>query len=265
MKRKSLSAVVATVGLVLAGSALASPALADGGYNATVAGFSSPTPLVALATSSVQQVTVVNLPAAVGVYALHCKVPADPRQPPTVCDSSTDSLAYLPADAAARATVTFPLKINGEFFGTNPNPTAGPAAGESVDCRVATGNPRSTTCAVYILGAGKDSANPAYIRFFPTVFSPVKADRKTDMATVSLDGVIVKKGTSPTLSMAAPAPIAITTASGLVPSVSGDNCSVSKGTITALKVEGTCTLTITTTGGKNYLPLVTTQAFSLTK
>ena len=42
MKRKSLSAVVATVGLVLAGSALASPALADGGYNATVAGFSSP-------------------------------------------------------------------------------------------------------------------------------------------------------------------------------------------------------------------------------
>lgn len=264
MKSKSLSAIVATVGMILTAGALASPALAEGGYNATVAGFSSPTPLVALATSSTQQVTVVNLPANVGIYALHCKVPADPRQPPTVCDSSTDSLAYLPADAAARATVTFPIKINGEFFGTNPNPTAGPSLGESVDCRVPTGNPRSTTCAVYILGAGKESANPAYIRFFPTVFSPVKADRKADSVTIVVEDMVLTKGSKVSLSASAPSTFSITTASGLTPSISGDNCSVSKGKITALKDSGLCALRITTTGGRNYLPLVTTQVFSLT-
>ena len=95
------AAIAATV---IAVATLAAPARAEGAYNATVAGQSSPTPLVALVSSSVLTVDVVNLPAGVGLYALHCKVPADPRQPPTVCDASNDALAYLPADAAAQGT-----------------------------------------------------------------------------------------------------------------------------------------------------------------
>ncbi|MBK9740494.1 MAG: hypothetical protein IPO93_13505 [Actinobacteria bacterium] len=160
--------------------------------------------------------------------------------------------------------MTTPLKINGEFFGTNPNPTAGPSTGESVDCRAATGNPRSTTCAVYILGAGKESANPAYIRFFPTVFSPVKPDRRADAARITIEDMVLTKDSKVSLSAGTPSAFSISTSSGLTPSVSGDNCSVSQGQITALKSSGLCTLRITTTGGRNYLPLVTTQVFSLT-
>jgi hypothetical protein len=264
MIRTTMRVAAAAVGIVLATTVLAGPAMAAGGYNATVAGQPSGTPLVNLATSSTQTVDIVNLPAGVGLYGLHCKVPADPRQPPTLCDSSAGSLNYLMADQADRATASFPLRVNGEFFGTNPNPTAGPSLGQSVDCRADTGNPRMTTCAVYILGAGKESANPQWIRFFPTVFSPVRADRKNDSATITYNGAVLTKGAKPKLSLAKPGTFTVATTSGLVPSVTGDKCSIKDGKITALQSNGACVVRLTTTGGRNVKPLVQVQVFKLT-
>ncbi len=258
-----LGGLAAVAGLVLAGGVLAAPAQAADPYNATVAGFQGNTPLVALAPSSTQQVAVTNLPPNVGLYILHCKTPADPRQPPTLCDGSTGALQVVPGDPAGRASFSVAIKLNAEFFGTNFNPTAGPTASESVDCRVPTGNPRSTTCTLYVLGSGRDSANPTYLRVWPTVFSAVKPDRKTDVATVSLAGAAVKPGSTPTLKANAPTELLVTTQSGLAPSFNGDKCSVANGKITALVATGTCTLVITTTGGKNYKPLVQTQVFNL--
>lgn len=253
---------LATVAL----GAAASPAqAADGAYNATIAGQRQYSPLVNLASSSVQRVDVVNLPANVGLYALHCKVPADPRSAPTQCDGSAGALAYLPAAPEARPTVSIPLTVNGEFFGTDPNPTAAARPGESVDCRVATGDPRSTTCAVYVLGAGRESANPAYIRVFPTVFTPVKANRATDIATVTLGGTAIAKGAKPKLSGSAPTAMTVTLKSGLTPTLSADNCTVTPTSITALKAAGTCTVRIVSNGGPNTKPLVTTQVFRLAK
>jgi hypothetical protein len=265
MTPRTIRIALAAAGVALLGASVATPAMAADAYNATIAGQRSFTPLVNLVQSSTLTVDVVNLPAGVGLYALNCKVPADPRQAPTVCDLSNGAAAYLPASDAARATASLPIKVNAEFFGNNPNPTSGPTAGQSVDCRADTGNPRATTCAVYVLGAGKESANPAYLRVWPTAFQPVKADRKTDVATVTLAGKAVESGMKPKLSASAPVKISVTLASKLTPSLSGDACSVSAGKITALKSAGTCTLTITSTGGKNYKPLVTTQVFRLTK
>ncbi len=262
---RSVRTAIAAIGIALVAGTIATPVLAaDAPYNATVAGQRSFTPLVNLAPSSTLNVDVVNLPAGVGLYALHCKVPADPRMAPTLCDSSTGSLAYVTAEGALRPTVTIPLKVNAEFWGTNPNPTDSSLPG-SVDCRVSTGDPRSTTCALYVLGAGKDAANPAYMRIWPTMFSPVKADRKTDVATVTLDGTVVARGAKPTIRFNKAMPLSVVLASGLTPSLSSDNCSVAGGKITALKAVGTCTVRITSTGGKNYKPLVKTQVFLIRK
>lgn len=267
MLRTTARAAVLATGLALMGGLVAAPAMAADGYDATIAGQRNFTPLVNLASSSTQTVQVVNLPAGVGLYALHCEVPADPRSAPTLCDLSTDAAGYLPASDADRASATMAIKVNGEFYGMNPNPTAAAASGESVDCRADTGNPRSTTCAVYILGAGKESANPAYIRLFPTSFLPVSAQRANDAARVELDGAVVRRGAKPRLSLGQPEKFMVTLRSGLTPSLSSDNCSIdsAKGTITALKNRGTCTVRITSTGGKNVKPLVKTQVFRLTK
>lgn len=262
---RTMAAAAVTLGLVAAGAAIATPASAADAYNATIAGQRSFTPLVNLVQSSTLTVDVVNLPAGVGLYALHCKVPADPRTAPTVCDQSAGAAAYLPATDAARATATLPIKVNAEFYGTNPNPTAGGPGGESVDCRADTGNPRSTTCSVYVLGAGKESANPAYLRVFPTVFVPVSATRVSDVATVTLDGTVVRRGARPQVSAAMAAPFTVTLKSGLTPSLSSDTCSIANGKISALASQGTCTVLITSTGGKFYTPIVTTQVFRLVK
>lgn len=264
--RNRLIALLAT-GLIGASIAAAAPVAANTPantpFNATVAGHRGFTPLVNLAPSSTLTVDIVNLPVGVGLYALHCKTPADPRQAPTVCDQSTGAAAYLPATTAARPSIQLPVRVNGEFFGTNPNPTTGGVTGESVDCRVPTGNPRATTCSLYVLGAGRDSANPTYLRVWPTAFSPVRADRRADSATVTLAGKAVKQGTSPILRLNTPVRFAVTLSSGLTPNLTADNCSIADGRITALKGEGVCTVTITSTGGKNVTPLVTTQTFRL--
>jgi hypothetical protein len=256
---------VAGAAIAMLGALVAAPASAADAYNATVAGQRGFTPLVSLMQSSTLSVDVVNLPAGVGLYALHCKVPVDPRSAPTVCDQSTDAAAYLPASDAARASVALPIKVNAEFYGTNPNPSTGVVTGESVDCRVDTGNPRATTCAVYVIGAGKESANPAYLRVFPTVFTPVTAQRSNDSATITLDGKVLKRGAIPKLGLDDTVPFTVALKSGLAPSVSANNCTIADGTITALKSQGTCVVRITSTGGRSFKPLVTTQVIRLTK
>ena len=178
----------------------------------------------------------------------------NPRSAPTLCDSSTDSLVYIPATAADRASVAAKIKVNGEFYGTNPNPQTGTSANQSVDCR-AEAAPGLGACAVYILGAGRESANPNYLRVFPTVFKSVRTDRKTDKVKFR-----PKSGSKITQNGRA---FSATTRSGVTPSITADNCSVRDGKITALADTGTCTLTIVTTGGRNFKPLVTTRTFKL--
>lgn len=249
-------AIACATGFVLIGSTLGSPASASGSYNVTVAGFTNMTPLVALATSSEQPVVATNIPANVGIYALHCAVPANPRSAPTLCDNSEGSAVYLPALPAARDTVNATIKLNGEFYGTNPNPQSGATAPASVDCRATTGPGRSA-CAVYILGAGRDSANPAYMRVFPTVFSPVKPDRKTDSITLS-----PKAGS--TVSQT-PSAFSAKTASGLTPTILSSGCSFTeKDTrIAGIAASGTCEVTMWTTGGRNFKPMVQTVTYNL--
>lgn len=253
-KKRTGNLVAAISALGLACATAVVPAQAEGAFNATVAGVNNMAPLVALETSSVQAVAVTNLPANVGLYALHCAVPMNPRSAPTLCDSSTDSLVYIPATAADRAGVVAKIKVSGEFHGTNPNPQTGVGASQSVDCRVEVA-PGIGACAVYILGAGRESANPTYLRVFPTAFTSVRADRKTDRVKVipKTGATLTQKGRV----------FSATTRSGLTPSITGDNCSVRDGKITPLADSGTCTITIVTTGGKNYKPLVETRTFKL--
>jgi hypothetical protein len=241
----------------------AAPAMAADAYNASIAGQRNFGMLASLAPSSTQTVDIVNLPAGVGLYALNCLMPQDPRSAPTVCDQSEGAAAYLPATGALRPAATLPIKVNAEFYGTNPNPTGGDAGGQSVDCRTATGNPRTTTCAVYVIGAGRDSANPLYLRVFPTSYLPVKQDRLADSAAVSLKGEAVARGTRPVLVSGKATPFAVELASGRSASLSSVGCQIGDGTITALSGSGTCEVLITSTGGKNYKPLVTTQTFRL--
>lgn len=254
--RIARTALAGAAGLVLIGSALGSTASAQGAYNVTVAGSNNMTPLVALASSSMQPVVASNLPANVGIYALHCAVPSNPRSAPTLCDSSTDSAIYIPAIPTARDTVNASIKVNGEFYGTNPNPQSGATEPASVDCRVPAA-PGMSTCAVYIIGAGRDSANPAYLRVFPTVFSPVKADRKTDGVKLT-----PKRG-----SVLSESPIAFSakTISGLKPTITSSQCVLSDNDtkIQGASASGICEVLITTTGGKNYKPLVQKVTYKL--
>ncbi len=247
-----LTGVLAAGGLLGA----ATSASAADGYDATIAGQPRYTPLVNLVQSSTLPVDVVNLPAGVGLYAMHCKVPAEQRAMPTQCDLSPGAAAYLPAVGQARATDSFPIRVNAEFWGANPNPTAGATAVGPGDCR-------ATPCAVYVLGAGRDAANPAYLRVFPTMFTPVRADRAADVATVTVAGKVMGPAAKVVLTQGKPVAFAVKTKSGLTAHASGDTCSVAAGQISALAATGTCTVRITTTGGKNFAPLVTTRTFTL--
>lgn len=249
-------AIASATGIVLIGAALGSTATAAGAYNVTIAGFTNMTPLVTLATSSSQPIVATNIPANVGIYALHCAVPANPRSAPTLCDNSIDSAVYVPATSAARDSVNAQIEVNGEFYGTNPNPQSGATAPGAVDCRATTGTGASA-CAIYILGAGRESANQAYMRVFPTKFSPVKADRKSDSITVTPNaGSIVSQ---------TPSAFSAKTASGLKPIMVSSTCSFSDNDtrIAGIANSGTCEVTMWTTGGKNFKPMVETVNFKL--
>ncbi|MFM1917083.1 MAG: hypothetical protein RJB01_598 [Actinomycetota bacterium] len=240
----------------------AAPAFAEGAFNATVSGIPANAPLANLASTSELTINALNLPAGVGLYALHCQVPSNPRSAPTVCDPSTGALAYIPA-GAARDTLQIPIKVNAEFFGTNPNPQGGASAPTLVDCRTPQSNPRATTCGLYVLGAGREAANPTYLRFWPTTFAAVKSDRAAQKASVTVDGTVVGPKKQVALKKDAPVSFAVKLNYDLTADVSADNCRVADGQITALADTGTCTVRITSNGGKNVLPFQRTQVFTL--
>jgi hypothetical protein len=255
MKKKLI--VAAVFGLTLIAG---TPAHAATPYSATIAGEpgSGRAPLVNLVQSSTQTIDVANLPANVGLYALHCVLPSDPRQAPTQCDDSATGLAYLTATSADRPAVQIPIKVNAEFYGTNPNPTVSGNAAGPVNCRM-------SACAVYVLGAGKESANPQYIRVWPTQFTAITTPRKADTAAVTIGKTTVSpanSGRRPTISTK-PVKFSVRLASGLTPTLSSQDCSLTSGTIAAISASGTCTVQITSTGGKYFLPIITTQVITL--
>lgn len=255
-------AIAAAAGALVASAAAVAHAN-PGGFNVTIANQQANSVLGALPSSVSLDVALTGLPESVGMYALHCKVPDNPRSAPTQCDSAEGTLAYLPAGTVRGGAASFPMKINAEFFGVNPNPQDGVATPELVDCRAETGNPRATACALYILGAGREASNPAYLRVFPTQFTSLTKERRDDTLRVSVDGARVTPSNTPDLTEGAAVPFSATLGSGLTPTVSSDNCSITDGTITALAGEGSCTVTVTSSGGKNVKPLIRTFAFDL--
>lgn len=256
LNRTTKTILASAAGVALLGTTLATSAFAEGAFNVTIAGQQPNTPLVQLETSSVQNIAISNLPANVGLYALNCAIPSNPRSAPTQCDASADSLVYIPAIAQARDSVSANIRINGEFLGTNPNPQQGATPPAAVDCR-ASNTPGMPTCAVYILGAGRESANPAYLKVFPTSFKAVKSDRKQD-------SVKVTPANNSTVTTAG-SDFSATTTSGLPVSVLSDNCRVADGKISALSDSGTCTVTLSTTGGRTFKPVVKTLTYQLAK
>ena len=191
-------------------------------------------------------------------------MPDNPRSAPTQCDGGTGTLVYLPAGSVRGGSAQLPLKINAEFHGLNPNPQGASDTPEQVDCRVDTGNPRSTTCAVYILGAGRESSNPAYLRVFPTQFNPLTKDRRDYIVKAMVEGNRATMRSAPTLVEGVATPFTVSLGSGLTPTVSSTTCSVNDSSIIALSNEGTCTVTITSSGGKNVKPLIRQYSFDLT-
>lgn len=257
-------AALAAAGALVA--SVAATAQADtNDFNVTIAGAPANSVLAALPSSADLDVAVSGLPETVGMYALHCKVPDNPRSAPTQCDPASESLAYLPAGTVPGGARTFPLDIHAEFYGLNPAPQ-GPesAAPELVDCRADTGNPRTTACAVYILGAGREASNPNYLRVFPTQFMPLTKERRDDTLRVRVDGERVRPNSTPDLVEGEAVPFQATLRSGLTPTISSDNCSIQDSTITALADTGTCTVTVMSSGGKNVKPLIRNFTFDLT-
>lgn len=256
--------VIAAAGsAALIGTLVALPAQANEPFNATIQGYRANTPLVALPSSMTLPIDVVNLPAGVGIYALHCEVPSNPRSAPTNCDSAVNALQYI-VPGAARPTLSVPLRVNAEFYGTNPNPQAGVVSTPTlVDCRTPMENPRASKCGIYILGAGREAANPAYLRFWPTAFSPVASDRRAQTATVQVNERTVGPKQRVTLKQDVATPFSVVLSSGLPANVTSDNCAVTTTSITALANSGTCTVTITSSGGKNVRPFLTTRTFGL--
>lgn len=259
--------MLAAAGALVASTAAVAHANTDspnaGGFNVTIANQPANSVLAALPSSVSLDVAVSGLPETVGMYALHCKVPDNQRSAPTQCDSAEGTLAYLPAGTVRGGAAQFPMKINAEFYGVNPNPQDGAATPELVDCRADTGNPRATACAVYILGAGREASNPAYLRVFPTQFTALTNERRNDTLRVSVDGQRVTPSNTPELTEGQEVSFSATLGSGLTPTVSSDNCSIQDGSITALAGEGTCTVTVMSSGGRNVKPLIRTFTFDL--
>jgi hypothetical protein len=262
---KSFAAKIAAIAsaAALMGAVVAVPAQAADPFNATISGQRNFTPLVNLVSTSTLTINATNLPANVGLYALNCEVPANPRSAPTNCDSAEGSLAYIPAIPTARAAIAIPIKVNAEFYGTNPNPQTGASTYNLVDCRKPGSTPQSTTCAVYVLGAGREAANPAYLRIWPTVFTPLAKERTGDSMTVTVAGTVVKRGATAKIAAGAPTAMTVKMASGLPVTVSSDNCAVRDNTVTPLTPSGTCNVVMTSNGGKNIKPFKRVQVLTI--
>ncbi|MBM3685919.1 MAG: hypothetical protein FJW85_02820 [Actinobacteria bacterium] len=227
-------------------------------FSVTANGVANRGSLADLAPSSQVTMAVSNLPANVGLYAFHCLVPPPGASPvPTRCDAGTGTLMYIVA-ATAPQTTTRPLTVNAEFEGKNPNPQTGDTGTTAVNCRV-------DACAIYTLGAGRDSVNPAYVTTFRTQFAEV-GPRAKDWATATIRGQVIKGAWQPRVSRAKASPFVVTMRSGLTATLASDACQVSQaGVIRALKSSGTCTVTITSPGTDEWAPFEREISFRLTK
>lgn len=227
-------------------------------FDVTANGIASGGTLADLPATSTVTMAVSNLPANVGLYAFHCLVPPPGASPvPTRCDAGEGTLMYVVAQAAEQTT-SRPIVTNAEFVGKNPNPQTGDTGTTDVNCRV-------DMCAIYTLGAGRESANRAYSKFFFTKFAEV-GPQANDWAVATIRGQVIKGSWQPKVSNAKASPFIVTLKSGLTASLSSDACEVSKaGKIRALKTSGTCTVTITSSGDDAWAPFEREITFRLTK
>lgn len=228
--------------------------LADPAYDVTVAGVANMGTVANLPSTSSVPVSIVNLPANVGLYLLHCALPANPMAPPTQCDAGEGALAFIQPTADLRPSLNETLRVNAAFEGRNPNPTDGDTGTTPIDCR-------TQKCAIYVLGSGKDSANPAYLRIFMTQFAT--GGTTADAMTVYLKNRAIKQKNEFVVHYKKADPFRVVLKSGLTPDLSSDNCSISNGTIRALKKSGTCTVTVTSPGNATYAPFKGSITFRL--
>ena len=210
-----------------------------------------------LPPSSSVSIAVGNLPAGVGLYALHCLVPPPGASPvPTRCDAAAGTQMYIVSQPTPQTT-TRPITVNAEFEGKNPNPQGGDTGATDVNCRI-------DMCAIYTLGAGRESANPAYITFFRTTFAEV-GPRAKDSAVVKLDNRVVRPGRDRVVSYSNATPFTVTMASGQTASLSSKKCDVRNGEIRALTTKGSCAVKISTPGNVDYRPYQATVTFKIVK
>lgn len=211
-----------------------------------------------LPPSSSVAMAISNLPANIGLYAFHCLVPPPGASPvPTRCDAGEGTLVYL-VEAPMMQTATRPIVVNAEFVGKNPNPQTGDTGTTDVNCQV-------DTCAIYTLGAGRASANPAYVTSFATQFAAI-GPRVNDRATASIRGQVIRGDWQPRVSNAKASPFTVTLKSGLRASLDSAACQVSqRGEIRALKRSGTCTVTITSPGNEEWAAFEREIRFRLTR
>lgn len=253
--------VVAATGAVAMSAAMLTafsiPASAAEGFNATLNGKAPNQVLEDLPPSSSATLQVANLPAGVGLYAFHCAMPADPRSAPTRCDESEGSLVYIVASGEDRPTVVRPIVMNAQFLGKNPNPTVGDTGSDPINCR-------EQACGVYTLGAGRESTNPAYIRFFKTEFAAI-GDRATDQMRIRVRNKPVNETREPRIRYGNEVRFTMRMVSGQEPSLRSDNCRVDleSKTIRALKTKGKCRVTVTTPGNDEFEPFAAVQVFRL--
>lgn len=255
---KLMRTIAVAAGALALSTATLTPALADGAFDVTANGVANRGTVADLPASSSVALAVSNLPAGVGLYAFHCLVPPPGASPiPTRCDAGAGTLVYIVASTSAQ-TVTRPIVANAEFIGQNPNPQAGDSGTTNVNCRV-------DQCAIYTLGAGRDSANPAYIRFFSTQFAAV-TPRAKDWGIAMIRGKVIKGDWQPKVSYAKASPFRVTLRSGLRADLQSDACQVSTaGKIRALKKSGTCTVTVTSSGNDEWAPFEREITFRLVK
>lgn len=258
MRIARIATVGAAVFAVASGPLAASPVTAADGFSVTANGVANRGTVAQLPPSSQVTMAVSALPANVGLYAFHCLVPPPGALPvPTRCDAGTGTLMYIVA-AATPQTTTRSLTVNAEFVGKNPNPQTGDTGTTPVNCRV-------DACAIYTLGAGRDSGNTAYVTTFRTEFAQV-GPRSKDWATATIRGQVIKGSWQPRVSNAKASPFVVTMRSGLTATLASDACQVSQaGMIRALKASGTCTVTITSPGTDEWAPFEREISFRLTK
>jgi len=227
-------------------------------FDVTANGVASGGAIADLPASSTVQMAVNNLPAGVGLYAFHCLVPPPGASPvPIRCDAGTGTLVYIMAADQAQTT-SRPIVANAEFVGKNPNPQTGDTGTTDVNCRV-------DTCAIYTLGAGRDSTNRAYTKFFATEFAEV-GPQAQDWAVASIRGQVIKGAWQPRVSNAKASDFTVTLKSGLRAALASDACEVSqKGKIRALTTSGTCTVTISSPGNDEWAPYERELTFRLTR